>query len=145
MNFNKRSNFGFTLIELLVVIAIIAILAAVALIFLGPARKKGQDASIQSQMKSLQNQIELTFVGVSYAPAFSIGSGDYWASSDAKIQTLLTEINKQTTVHRAGSDASGWAAQARLVNDTTKYFCVDTSSKGSISTTQMAAGATVCP
>lgn len=141
----KKVNFkkGFTLIELLVVLAIIGVLASLVLIFLGPARKKGQDSSIQSHMKGLQNQIELTFVGVNYAAAFT--GGNTWASSNPKIQSFLTEVDKKTTVHTAGSTAGGWAAQARLVNDTTKYFCIDTSGKGSISSTPLVAGNTVCP
>lgn len=54
---------GFTLIELLVVIAIIGILAAVVLASLSSAKSKGNDAKIQSHLKSMVSQAQL-FMGI---------------------------------------------------------------------------------
>ena len=134
---------GFTLLELLVVVAIIGLLTAIVTIALSSARSKGIDASIKSQMKSLQNQIEITYVGSSYNNLFT--SNNSWAAADTKIQNFLTIIDKLSSTHTAGSTTSFWAAQVRLVNESSKYFCVDTTGKMSTSTTAMAAGATVCP
>ena len=50
---------GFTLIELLVVVAIVGVLSSVVLASLSSARSKGRDAKRISEMKSLQNAIEL--------------------------------------------------------------------------------------
>ena len=143
MNSSRKFTLGFTLIELLVIVAIIGILASVVMVLSGNARTKGADAAIKSQMKSLQNQVEIIFIG-SYATAFTNVS-PYWFSDNTQIQALLTSIDKQTTVHTAYSTASAWAAQARLVQNTANYFCVDASGKGSTSSTPMAAGGTVCP
>ncbi|MEK7628545.1 MAG: type II secretion system protein [Patescibacteria group bacterium] len=52
---------GFTLIELLVVIAIIGILSSVVLASLNSARKKGRDARRISDVKQLQNALELYY------------------------------------------------------------------------------------
>ena len=60
---------GFTLIELLVVIIIIGVLAAIAIpIFLGQ-RKKGVDASLKSDVKTLATQIETYYTDKLTYPA----------------------------------------------------------------------------
>ena len=56
----KEKDQGFTLIELLVVIVIIGILAAIAIPMFLNQRKKGVDASIQSDLKNLAT-IEETY------------------------------------------------------------------------------------
>ncbi|MFC1640491.1 type II secretion system protein [Patescibacteria group bacterium] len=50
---------GFTIVELLVVIAIIAILVVLILVALGVAREKARDAERKSDLRSLQNALEL--------------------------------------------------------------------------------------
>ena len=50
---------GFTLIELLVVIAIIGLLSAVVLASLNTARAKGMDAQRVSNLRNIQNALEL--------------------------------------------------------------------------------------
>ncbi len=54
-NFKK----GFTLIELLVVIAIIGILMSVVLVTLTGSKNKGNDAKVQSQLRSMFSQAQL--------------------------------------------------------------------------------------
>ncbi|KKW42480.1 MAG: hypothetical protein UY92_C0006G0041 [Candidatus Magasanikbacteria bacterium GW2011_GWA2_56_11] len=55
---NKK---GFTLIELLVVIAIIALLSTLAVVALGSARKKANDAKRLSDVKQMQTALELFY------------------------------------------------------------------------------------
>lgn len=53
---NKK---GFTLIELLVVIAIIGILSSIAIVYLGDARNKANDAKVASNLTSASTQLEI--------------------------------------------------------------------------------------
>ncbi|MFA7314798.1 MAG: type II secretion system protein [Candidatus Magasanikbacteria bacterium] len=55
---NKK---GFTLIELLVVIAIIGVLSTLAVVALGSARQKANDAKRLSDIKQIQTALELYY------------------------------------------------------------------------------------
>lgn len=66
-----KKNNGFTLIELLVVIAIIGVLTSVILVVLNGTRDKGNDAKVQSQLKSMVSQAQF-FTGTTtgyYSPS----------------------------------------------------------------------------
>ncbi len=143
MSLSKKFQKGFTLIELLVVIAIIGILASIVLASLSTARTKGKDAAIQGELSQLRAQAEIYANGGSYAALFT--GGNTWASADAGVQSILTGINAQTTVHTAGSSATAWAAQAQMVSNTANYFCVDSTGAAKTGTVALAAGATICP
>lgn len=56
---NKK---GFTLIELLVVLLIIGLLATISVVALGTARAKGRDTRRLTDVKGIQNALELYFV-----------------------------------------------------------------------------------
>lgn len=56
---NQRK--GFTLIEMLIVIAIIGILASILLVGLGTFRGRGRDARRISDLRQVQNALELYF------------------------------------------------------------------------------------
>jgi len=55
---NKR---GFTIIELLVVVAVIAVLSSVIMVALSNAKEKSRDARRASDMREIQNALNLYF------------------------------------------------------------------------------------
>lgn len=140
-----NSKKGFTLIELLVVVAIIGILTSVVLVMLSIADRKGKDSAIKSQLVSLKSQAELYAIGNgnSYNNLFT--GNNTWASVDTIAQAILVSIDKQSTVHAAGSSAIAWAAQVQMKEDSTKYICIDNTALTKIGTTALAEGAIVCP
>ncbi|MGC9968157.1 MAG: prepilin-type N-terminal cleavage/methylation domain-containing protein [Minisyncoccia bacterium] len=64
---NKKRQ-GFTLIEILIVVAIIAILASVVLVGLGPTQQAGRDARRLSDIRQVQNALELFYNKCGYYP-----------------------------------------------------------------------------
>ena len=59
---------GFTLIEILIVIAIIGVLASVVLVGLGPSQRQGRDARRLSDLRQVQNALELYFTRCGFFP-----------------------------------------------------------------------------
>lgn len=66
---NKKSQLGFTLIEILIVISIIGLLSAATLIGLGAFRGQGRDARRLSDLRQIQNALELYYANNSSYPA----------------------------------------------------------------------------
>ncbi|PIR76598.1 MAG: hypothetical protein COU32_01330 [Candidatus Magasanikbacteria bacterium CG10_big_fil_rev_8_21_14_0_10_42_10] len=76
---NKK---GFTLIELLVVIAIIGLLSTLAVVALGSAREKANDAKRLSDLKQVQTALELYYTDNNLYPSttasgVTLGSTSY--------------------------------------------------------------------
>lgn len=64
----SRTKKGFTLIEMLIVIAIIGILSSIVLVGLGPVQRRGRDARRISDLRQVQNALELYFNKCGYYP-----------------------------------------------------------------------------
>jgi prepilin-type N-terminal cleavage/methylation domain-containing protein len=87
---------GFTLIEILIVVAIIAILASVVLIGLGPTQQAGRDARRLSDLRQVQNGLELYFNRCGYYPGTTLASPCPLPSAHnswAEMTTALTTSN----------------------------------------------------
>jgi len=74
LTFTSMKNKGFTLIEILIVVAIIAILASVVLVGLGPTQQAARDSRRVSDVREVQNGLELFYNKCGYYPG-SINSG----------------------------------------------------------------------
>ena len=111
---NLKPKSGFTLIEVLIVVSIIGLLSAVVLVGLGGFRSRGRDARRVTDLKSIQNGLELYYsknneypatldvlmtagIGINKIPKDPIGSANY-------LYSLST--NKQSYVVAATLDAA---------------------------------------
>ncbi|MEK7608826.1 MAG: type II secretion system protein [Patescibacteria group bacterium] len=105
-----RNKKGFTLIEMLIVIAIIGILSSIVLVGLGPVQRRGRDARRISDLKQVQNALELYFNKCGYYPGsvqagaactnFGGAPGDWSAVKSALVGSALG-------VNQIPSDPSG--------------------------------------
>ena len=81
---NKK---GFTLIELLVVLLIIGLLATISVVALGTARAKGRDTRRLTDVKGIQNALELYFLDVNGYPAVGSATVLGTAASTGRFDT----------------------------------------------------------
>jgi len=133
----KNLKKGFTLIELLVVVAIIGILASVVLGALNSAKKKGEDASIQSNLANIRTQ-----AAIYYEKNGNFGTAHYNNATGSCDTAPATSIFGDPTIQaafEAAETASGssvghcvfklvnqtWAVSMPLKSNPADYWCVD--------------------
>lgn len=112
---------GFTLIEVLIVVAIIGILASIILLGLGAFRGKGRDSRRMTDLRQVQNALELYFVKNGYYPNVSSWSELTTNLVNAGIG-IITVSNDPTTgwnygYCRAASESYVLAAYLEDVNN----------------------------
>ncbi|NCT00024.1 prepilin-type N-terminal cleavage/methylation domain-containing protein [Candidatus Parcubacteria bacterium] len=101
---------GFTLIELLVVVAIIGILATVVLASLGSARSRARDAKRITELKQIQNALELYYLDNNSYP----------------VANAVADCNANTTL--APLVSGGYVPS--LPTENTLPFCINYYSQG---------------
>lgn len=88
----KIKNRGFTLIEVLIVVAIIGILASVAIVGLGPIQRRGRDSRRISDLRNIQNGLELYFNRCGFYPSVADCGGATPAYSDVDFAGMKSAI-----------------------------------------------------
>lgn len=136
----KKNTRGFTLIELLVVIAIIGILASIVLVSLNSARKKGNDTRVISDVQQMRTLLETAYNGSGYPINGANANCNAVANSNTNATFANCVLTPSTDMNTINSDVVGqgavlyistlagnanYAIRGRLVSDTTKYFCID--------------------
>ena len=116
---NKKVNKkGFTLIELLIVVAILGVLASVVLVGLGPVQKQGRDARRISDLRQVQNGLELYYNRNGSYPT-GITNWGQLANTLTRAGIGISNIpvdptNNSTYFYRYGSDGTSYVLGARL-------------------------------
>ncbi len=98
-----NSRKAFTLIEMLIVVAIIGILASAIMVGLGPAQQKGRDARRESDLRQIQNALELYYSKNGYYPYSGNGFG-----SDIAITLENAGIGVSSGVPGTGPDGKSY-------------------------------------
>jgi len=112
----KNKRLGFTLIELLVVVSIIALLSTAGLIALRTAQRAGRDAKRISDMRSVQNALEIYFNrSGSYPQVFT------WAELQAELALVGISSVPNDPIY-TGSEASYLYAPAPAVGGSANNY-----------------------
>ncbi|HEY5442516.1 MAG TPA: prepilin-type N-terminal cleavage/methylation domain-containing protein [Candidatus Saccharimonadales bacterium] len=80
----KKRNQGFTIVELLIVIVVIGILALLVITTYSGIQAKARNSKRQSDVKSLQTQLEAFFSQNGYYPSLTDMNGSTWLSTNMK-------------------------------------------------------------
>jgi prepilin-type N-terminal cleavage/methylation domain-containing protein len=142
----KNKRFGFTLIEILIVIAIIAVLASAVLIGLGPVQRQGRDARRISDLRQVQNALELYFAKCGYYPGTtqsgstcgSFSQITTWTDLSTALQGSnvgVTQVPKDPTSGKNyfyGTDSSGVTYTIGATLEDTNNSAFQNSPRGTI-------------
>jgi prepilin-type N-terminal cleavage/methylation domain-containing protein len=107
---------GFTLIELLVVIIIIGILAAIAIPVFLNQRKKGYEASMKSDLRTVANEMETYFTDFQVYPAVPAATGSVTIGSDT------AKLSTGNTVQATGAGQNGFCLKATSTKTSNVYY-----------------------
>lgn len=155
MNF-LQSKKGFTLVEVLIVVAIVGILASFAIVGIGPVQKRGRDARRLSDLRQIQNGLELYFqkngaypLGGGYATMagllksngitqlvpndpLSNAAKTYWYTTDSGGTTYMLAARLEDTGNSAFNGALVTASTTLGVGDTFPAACNSAYDSGKI-------------
>jgi len=126
----KKNNKGFTIVELLIVIVVIGILALLVITTYSGIQAKARNAKRQTDVASIQTQLEAFFSQNGYYPSLTDMNSSTWLGTNVKSldQTALTDPSNPTqsktlvtapvakSYSYAVSDSSGASCEATDTN-----------------------------
>lgn len=127
----KKRNQGFTIVELLIVIVVIGILALLVITTYSGIQAKARNSKRQSDVKSLQTQLEAYFSQNGYYPSLTdLNTGtsataadpSTWAATNMKSldqNALVDPSNPKASKQLKGSAQANWYSYAPLASDGT--------------------------
>ena len=80
----KKRNAGFTIVELLIVIVVIGILALLVITTYAGIQQKARNSKRQTDIQSLQTQMEAFFSQNGYYPSLTDMNGSAWRTTNMK-------------------------------------------------------------
>jgi prepilin-type N-terminal cleavage/methylation domain-containing protein len=109
----KRDQAGFTIVELLIVIVVIGILAALVVTTYGGIQSKARDSKRQTDIQTIQTQIEAFYANKNYYPSLAEINSATWRSTNMKSLDAGALTDPSAA---AGTVLSGNAASATAKN-----------------------------
>jgi prepilin-type N-terminal cleavage/methylation domain-containing protein len=100
----KKRDQGFTIVELLIVIVVIGILALLVITTYSGIQSKARDAKRQSDLKSLQTQIEAFFSQNGYYPNLTDMNSSTWRGTNMKSLDANALVDPSTSGACIASD-----------------------------------------
>jgi len=137
-NQSKIFKKGFTLIEMLIVIAIIGILASMVIVSLGPSQAKARDAKRMSDLRQIQNMLEIYYTAnggypssQGSVPISSVNFGNLQATQPIpQVDPSGKPYCYKSTGTLAGNTAAGYYIGTQLEISSSSNSCM-TSCSGS--------------
>lgn len=110
----QKTKRGFTLIEVLIVVSIIGLLTSATLLGLGTFRAAGKDARRMSDLRQIQNALELYYAQKSEYPTGDIYTQDLF--KDVGIKSIPLDPDGKTKYGYSSNVCSGvsYVLQAKL-------------------------------
>jgi type IV pilus assembly protein PilA len=138
----EASEDGFTLIELLVVMIIIGILAAIAIPVFLNQQKKGNDASVKSDLRTVANEMN-TFYTDNQTYVATVGTAAFTGTNAAPQSAMNTApnvtigsdtftISKNDTIYVADAGTKGFCLVGNNSKGTTNIWYGYDSLKGGL-------------
>jgi prepilin-type N-terminal cleavage/methylation domain-containing protein len=124
----EENDEGFTLIELLVVIIIIGILAAIAIPVFLNQRKKGYDASMKSDLRTVANEEETYFVDNQFYTTGTFATGAN--NNKISIGSDTVNLSPGTSISVVGAATNGYCLAATNTHDSGKTYYYDSQNGG---------------
>lgn len=109
----KKRNQGFTLVELLIVIVVIGILALLVITTYSGIQAKARNAKRQTDVQSLQTQMEAFFSQNGYYPSRADMNDPDWRSDNMKSLDAGALVDPSSTCNPATDDCLVASATAK--------------------------------